>query len=151
MALHHLIVGDRESQWYSAKQLVSDVSMCHTQHFCGWDIAYIRLRLPRTIHVCANHTGTGLAHSPQTLNSWNRWRPSTKTITKTPGRHNARIPAQTMLNRLRRFTLTLSVRRPYLASSWIGSGMMQGSTGWWIALIDVPSIWNRIYYSKYLW
>ena len=31
--------------------MVPNVSMCHTQQFCGWDIAHKRLGPPGTIHV----------------------------------------------------------------------------------------------------
>ena len=42
---------------------------------------------------------------------WDQWRLSTRTVAETPGRHNARIPTQTIHNHLRRFTLR--ARRPY--------------------------------------
>ena len=31
--------------------MATDVSMCQTQQFCGWDIAYKRLGPPETIHI----------------------------------------------------------------------------------------------------
>ena len=42
---------------------------------------------------------------------WDQWRPSTRTLAETPGRHIARISTQTMHNYLRR--LSLRVRWPY--------------------------------------
>ena len=36
---------------------------------------------------------------------WDQWRPSTRTVTETPRRHNTRISTQTMRNHLRRLTL----------------------------------------------
>ena len=92
--------------------MASDVSMCHTQQFCGWDI-YKRLRLPGTIHVVGlppgNHTISRLAYSRQTPMG------SVDTIQKNcyrkPGHHNVRISTQTMRNDLRR--LTLRARQPY--------------------------------------
>ena len=42
---------------------------------------------------------------------WDQWRPSTRTVTERPARHNARMSTQNMRNRLRRFTR--HARRPY--------------------------------------
>ena len=45
-----------KEEWVCCKpawglQMVPDVSMCHMQQFCGWDIAYKRLGAPGTIHI----------------------------------------------------------------------------------------------------
>ena len=44
---------------------------------------------------------------------WDQWRPSTRTVAETPGRHDARISTQTMRNHPRWFTFTLGEKRPY--------------------------------------
>ena len=49
--------------------MTPDVSMCHTQQFCGWDIVYKRLGPPGIIHVVwdlQKPHWLGLAYSPHT-------------------------------------------------------------------------------------
>ena len=63
------------------------------------------------------------------LQLWDQWRASRRTVTETPGRHNARLSPQTMCNHLRRLHCVPDDRNE--VPSWIGSGVLQGSTRLW--------------------
>ena len=89
--------------------MAPDVSMCHTQKLCGWDIAYNKMGPAGTIHTVGYFPVKELAYSPQTSTG------PEETIHKNccgkPGRHNARISTQTMRNNPR--WLTGRARRPF--------------------------------------
>ena len=78
--------------------MAPDVSMCHTQQFCGWDKAYKRSGPPGTIHVVGYlqalhrqkieieiYSAQTPIGSVETIHK-NSWRKS--------GRHNSQISTQ---------------------------------------------------------
>ena len=110
--------------------MAPDVSMCHTQEFCDWDIAYERLGPPGTIHIvgylqeprrqrigifASNTYGISGDHPQEQLQK----HPDVITP-EYPHR-----PCVIIQGDLRSVPFD-----HFETPSWIGSGMLQGSTEW---------------------
>ena len=109
--------------------MVPGVSMCHTQHFCGWYIAYKRMGPPGTIHIVGylqepRHQRIGIFAS-NTYGSVETTHKNccrnTRTTSKYPHRPCVIISGD----------LDCVPDDRIQAPSWIGSGVLQGSTGLW--------------------
>ena len=85
--------------------MARDVSMCHAQQSCGWDIVYMRLQPPGTTHVVGylqEPRHQRIAYSPQTHLR------SVEIIHRNgcekTGCHHARISTHIICNHLKRIT-----------------------------------------------
>ena len=124
-----------KGQWVCGKPawgllMAPDVSMCQTQQSCGWNIAYkigITCKHPRS-RLAPGTTLSKDGHIRLNKHLLDQWRPSTRTVAETPGRHHARILTQTMRNHLRRFKLrTRLPYRPILNRQWRTARLHQGT------------------------
>ena len=109
--------------------MAPDISICHKQQFCGWDIAHTRLATPGTIHVVSwlyvpRYQSTGIFAS--NVYRMSRYHPQ-MLLQK---RQDVIMPEYPQI-----LCVIISCHLHCMpndrieAPSWIGSGVLQGSTG----------------------